>query len=357
MALPMVTDVVTGAIFGTALTAAGVFQPSVIIAQMELRNFHMLQVFIGASATSALLVRIASGLNYCPVSVRGPAASLGRLNPYMGNIVGGLMIGTAMAITGACPGTAIVQAALGIPSGIYVMGGGVLGGISYVKLGPALSRLLAPNDAPNSTSSESSTLISKPAAPASSKKVLTLHEKLEIKVDTVLFVYEAMCVLIVGLAHTFAPTNSIFFSPIIGGLFIGGAQASSILLSRKTVGVSTAYGQLGQKFWEILSPAKKDSAPVVYNSVRFALGVALGAKVIATLVPALLMKDAVSDLSRVAMVLGGALMVFGARLAGGCTSGHGISGMATFSLASFVTVAAMFGGGIGVRTLMNVISG
>lgn len=39
-------------------------------------------------------------------------------------------------------------------------------------------------------------------------------------------------------------------------------------------------------------------------------------------------------------------MVLGAPLAGGCTSGHGISGLATFPWASFVTVAAMFGGGI-----------
>lgn len=38
--------------------------------------------------------------------------------------------------------------------------------------------------------------------------------------------------------------------------------------------------------------------------------------------------------------------MLGARIAGGCTSGHGISGMASLGLASFVTVAAMFAGGI-----------
>ena len=39
-------------------------------------------------------------------------------------------------------------------------------------------------------------------------------------------------------------------------------------------------------------------------------------------------------------------MIFGARLAGGCTSGHGISGMSTFSISSIITVMAMLSGGI-----------
>lgn len=43
---------------------------------------------------------------------------------------------------------------------------------------------------------------------------------------------------------------------------------------------------------------------------------------------------------------GGFLMLLGARIADGCTSGHGISGMAQLSLGSFVAVTAMFAGGI-----------
>jgi hypothetical protein len=49
----MFMDFVTGAAFGSALTFSGVWSPSVIISQMQLRNFHMLQAFLGASATSA----------------------------------------------------------------------------------------------------------------------------------------------------------------------------------------------------------------------------------------------------------------------------------------------------------------
>lgn len=43
---------------------------------------------------------------------------------------------------------------------------------------------------------------------------------------------------------------------------------------------------------------------------------------------------------------GGALMAFGARLAGGCTSGHGISGTLQLDAGSWLTVLFMFVGGI-----------
>ena len=43
--------------------------------------------------------------------------------------------------------------------------------------------------------------------------------------------------------------------------------------------------------------------------------------------------------------LGGALMMFGARLAQGCTSGHGISGALQLALSSWIFVALLFLGG------------
>jgi hypothetical protein len=48
----------------------------------------------------------------------------------------------------------------------------------------------------------------------------------------------------------------------------------------------------------------------------------------------------------VAAFLGGAVMLFGARLAGGCTSGHGISGGLQFGVGSWVFFASFFTAGI-----------
>ena len=45
---------------------------------------------------------------------------------------------------------------------------------------------------------------------------------------------------------------------------------------------------------------------------------------------------------------GGLLMAYGARLAGGCTSGHGISGTMQLNPGSWITVICLFIGGIAV---------
>ena len=48
----------------------------------------------------------------------------------------------------------------------------------------------------------------------------------------------------------------------------------------------------------------------------------------------------------IAAFIGGFLMIFGSRMGGGCTSGHGLSGMPLMHVRSFVGVPMMFFGGI-----------
>ena len=48
----------------------------------------------------------------------------------------------------------------------------------------------------------------------------------------------------------------------------------------------------------------------------------------------------------VAIVIGGFLVGFGARYAGGCTSGHAITGLATFQWPSLIAVVGFFIGGL-----------
>lgn len=48
----------------------------------------------------------------------------------------------------------------------------------------------------------------------------------------------------------------------------------------------------------------------------------------------------------VSIVVGGFLLGFGARWAGGCTSGHAISGLASLQLPSLVAVLGFFAGGL-----------
>lgn len=46
------------------------------------------------------------------------------------------------------------------------------------------------------------------------------------------------------------------------------------------------------------------------------------------------------------IVMGGFFVGFGARYAGGCTSGHAISGLATMQLPSLIAVVGFFAGGL-----------
>lgn len=55
--------------------------------------------------------------------------------------------------------------------------------------------------------------------------------------------------------------------------------------------------------------------------------------------------------------LGGLLIIFGARLAGGCTSGHIISGITQLSVSGLLFAAAVFGGGMLTARLIKPVAG
>jgi hypothetical protein len=59
-------------------------------------------------------------------------------------------------------------------------------------------------------------------------------------------------------------------------------------------------------------------------------------------------------LPMLALLFGGALVGFGTRMAGGCTSGHGLCGVSQFQLGSLVATCAFFGVGIATSFLLQV---
>jgi hypothetical protein len=53
MATDLLANTVRGTVFGVALAASGVYVPQIILDQMALKEFHMMKVFLTASASSA----------------------------------------------------------------------------------------------------------------------------------------------------------------------------------------------------------------------------------------------------------------------------------------------------------------
>ena len=64
-----------------------------------------------------------------------------------------------------------------------------------------------------------------------------------------------------------------------------------------------------------------------------------------------------SPLSRMLVPLAGGLLIgFGTRMAGGCTSGHGLCGVSQFQPGSFVATIGFFGMGVAVSLLIGAMS-
>jgi hypothetical protein len=55
--------------------------------------------------------------------------------------------------------------------------------------------------------------------------------------------------------------------------------------------------------------------------------------------------------------IGGIVAMFGVRLAGGCPSGHGLSGLMQLSISGFLAMACFFGGGIVIAYFIYKLTG
>ena len=123
-----------GAVFGFALEKSRVFEPGVIVGQMQLRNFIMLKVFLTAVATGAIVLAALNGFGLVKL---GPKATL-----YGADIVGGLILGMGIALAGACPGTVMAQIGAGYRDAIVTLIGGLAGAVAYSYAEPALSKTM-----------------------------------------------------------------------------------------------------------------------------------------------------------------------------------------------------------------------
>jgi uncharacterized membrane protein YedE/YeeE len=57
------------------------------------------------------------------------------------------------------------------------------------------------------------------------------------------------------------------------------------------------------------------------------------------------------------LVIGGVFVGFGTRMAGGCTTGHGLSGCSRMQPGSLVATASFFGAAVGVSFLLQYLAG
>ncbi len=134
--------------------------------------------------------------------------------------------------------------------------------------------------------------------------------------------------------------------PIIGGLLIGFAAALFLLLNGRIAGVSGMAA--------IAARIASEGAPW-RQAAAFILGLPLGAGLVALLVRA----PVVAVTSSVPVLLAAGLLVgYGTRLGNGCTSGHGVCGIARLSPRSVAATAVfMAGAALTVFLTRHVVGG
>ena len=122
----------------------------------------------------------------------------------------------------------------------------------------------------------------------------------------------------------FTPTSG-----LVGGLLIGLAVALTLLLNGHIAGISGIVGAL-------LNPKAGD----VGWRAAFVLGLPLGALAYVLVAGGPTPVDVLA--SPPAILIGGLLVGFGTRMGSGCTSGHGVCGLALLSRRSVVATAVFF---------------
>jgi hypothetical protein len=130
---------------------------------------------------------------------------------------------------------------------------------------------------------------------------------------------------------------------IVGGLFIGLGVSFLYVVTGLVGGMSSLYSAVWS-YGSSIAFFQKDSH---VKSRQWRLVYAAGLLVGAFVWQALPDSDfAVTSVSTGQLLFGGFIAGFGARYGNGCTSGHGICGMAAFSVSSILAVITFLSAGI-----------
>lgn len=258
---------------------------------------------------------------------------LGLFSSYDGNIIGGSLLGAGMALSGSCPGTLFAQMAAGVHTGFYALNGAIVGGVLWTGL---FSGMAARQKQRTGV---------KP-------QPVTVDSLLGVSKTTVRMLYEAMFAAIIVTTTLYtARFPGAKVSGAVGGLLISLSQLVSLVTRKSMVGISGSYEELGNYFWWAIKGADAQTRPRSTQNMLFALSAGAGAWALAKAVPSLVALPPL-EVAPAMATLGGALMIVGSRLAGGCTSGHGISGISLLSASSLVTIASTFAAGGVVAKLL-----
>lgn len=153
------------------------------------------------------------------------------------------------------------------------------------------------------------------------------------------------------------------WSPYVAGALSGLVSIGSIWFAGKYFGASTTFVRTAGMVEQWFSPEKVakmsyflKEAPIIDWQWMFVVGIAIGAFIAAVssgsfrwqAVPAMWQESfgwKIGPRAATAFI-GGIIAMFGARLADGCPSGHGLSGVLQLAVSGFIALTCFFVGGL-----------
>lgn len=318
---------ILGALFGVIIQYAGLNKFDVISGQSQLKNNTVLKTILLTIGVGTVLLNIIIALGLASFHVK-PLI-------FGGVILGGLLFGMGMAILGYCPGTMAVSLGEGSVDALVGIIGGLTGGYVFTVLLPDLQWIIG----------ESFGKISLYTFVGSNK-----------------IIYFSL-VMIIGTLLTwasFAISKNKFKTSkkwIMSG--IGLAVLNVIVFLKFTtnrpIGASTSYPYLADVITNTTANSyfSKIHTPGHWEAI-FLLGAILAAFIVSVIKKQFKLRliysnweknKGKSSIKRIIWAFtGGFILIFGARMAGGCTSGHIISGGMQLAVSSSIFAIFMFTG-------------
>lgn len=322
---------ISGFFFGAILQLARLNKYDTISGMARLEDYTVAKAILTAIGIGAVLISIETGLGVASFHVK-PLILIGLS-------VGGLIFGAGMAILGYCPGTMAVSLGEGSLDALIGIAGGIAGGIVYTLTEPSLAPYLGP-DLGNVT-------LQSTLGYGAIFYILT-------------FGFGFALIYMAFVLHQKEPAKG--YNWLLAGILLAILNSVIFLtpVFNRPIGASTAYPYLGDLACGLTQNHyfTKIEKPGNWEAI-FLAGAFLSGLLISVLQKDFKLRLIYSGWSKtegksipkriIWAFFGGFILVFGARMAGGCTSGHILSGgmqIAASSLlfAVFVAVGLLITG-------------
>ena len=319
--------VVFGFLFGATLQYASLNKYNVISGMATLENLTVAKAIALAIGVGVILINVEIGFGLASYHVK--PILLG------GIVLGGLIFGVGMAVLGYCPGTLPVSLGEGSLDALTGIIGGLFGGLAYTLLLPMVQPVLGPdwgNISLNSLIGDNPTVF-----------------------FPLIFLIGAVFIALAFWVHKLERATSKKW--IAAGIAIAVLNALVFLgvFYNRPIGASTTYPYLADV---LTGTTASEYFGKIQAPGRWEL-LFLGGAFLSGLVLSVIRKDfkltlihenwkkykGTSATQRIIWAfLGGFILIFGARMAGGCTSGHVVSGGMQLAVSSLVFAVFVFAG-------------